>query len=101
VRRPFLGIAARGEDLEPALAADAGLPRAIRVLEVVEGSPARAAGVEPQDLLLSAGGSPVQTLDDLQRVMVLSPPNDITLDVLRRGQRIPLEIRPRPASRAA
>jgi serine protease Do len=101
VRRPFLGIAARGEDLEPAVAAEAGLPRAVRVLEVVGGSPARSAGLEAQDLLLRAGGSPVGTLDDLQRVMVLAAPGGIAVEVLRGGARVRLEIRPRPAARAA
>jgi serine protease Do len=101
VRRPFLGIAARGEDLEPAVAQDAGHARAIRVLEIVEGSPAQAAGLQRDDLVLSANGSPVQTLDDLQRVLVLAPPSEIALDVLRRNRRQPLAIRPRPAREAA
>jgi serine protease Do len=101
VRRPFLGIAARGEDLEPAVAAEAGHPRAIRVLEVVEGSPARAAGLRRDDLLVAASGSPVQTLDDLQRVLVLSQRGEIALEVLRGGRRQPLSIRPRPAPSAA
>jgi S1-C subfamily serine protease len=101
VRRPFLGIAARGEDLEPAVAREAGHARAIRVLEVVESSPARAAGLARDDLLLAANGNPVQTLDDLQRVMVLAPPSEIALDVLRGGRRQALAIRPRAAREAA
>jgi S1-C subfamily serine protease len=101
VRRPFLGIAARGEDLDPALVKDAGLTRGVRVLEVVEGSPAQAAGLAKDDLLLGANGSPVQTLDDLQRVMVLAPPAEITLDVWRGAGRRRLAIRPRPHAAAA
>ena len=101
VRRPFLGISARGEELEPSAAALAGAPRAIRVLEVVEGSPAREAGLWKDDLLVAANGSPVQTLDDLQRVLVLAPPAQIALDVLRNGRRQGLAIRPRPARKAA
>jgi len=101
VRRPFLGIAARGEDLEPALAAETGRARGVRVLEVVEGSPAQAAGLRKEDLLLSANGSPVQTLDDLQRVLVLAPPSEIALEIERAGRRQPLPIRPRPARAAA
>jgi S1-C subfamily serine protease len=99
VRRPFLGIAARGEDLEPALARDTGHGRAVRVLEVAEGSPARAAGIAPGDLLLRANGNPVETLDDLQRVMVLGEPARLALEVLGAAGRRTLEIRPR--SRAA
>jgi S1-C subfamily serine protease len=101
VRRPFLGIAARGEDLEPAVARAAGHPRGIRVLEIVEGSPAEASGLSKEDLVLAANGSPVQTLDDLQRVMVLAPPSEIALDVLRADRRQALAIRPRAAREAA
>ncbi|HUL60658.1 MAG TPA: trypsin-like peptidase domain-containing protein [Anaeromyxobacteraceae bacterium] len=101
VRRPFLGIAARGEELEPALAQATGHARAIRVLEVVGGAPAEAAGLEKGDLLLAANASPVQTLDDLQRVMVLGGPAAIALEVLRDGRRRTQEIRPRPPEQRA
>jgi S1-C subfamily serine protease len=97
VRRPFLGIAGRGEDLDPVLFRGAGLTRGIRVLEVVDSSPAQAAGLRRDDLLLSANGSPVQTLDDLQRVMVLAAPTEILLEVQRAADRRTLAIRPRPA----
>jgi S1-C subfamily serine protease len=105
VHRPFLGIAGRGEDLDPALLREAepgrGWTRGIRVLEVVEASPAQAAGLRKDDLLLSANGAPVQTLDDLQRVMVLAPPSEIQLEVQRGAGRRALAIRPRPAQAAA
>jgi len=101
VRRPFLGIAGRGEDLEPGIATATGQARAIRVLEVVAGSPAQAAGLAPEDLLLAANGNPVQTLDDLQRVVVLAAPSEIALDALRGARRQRLAITPRPAVRAA
>lgn len=100
VRRPFLGIAARGEDLDPVLIQSSGLSRGIRVLEVVEDSPAKAAGILRDDLLLGANGNPIQTLDDLQRVMVLSPPTELSLDVLRGEVRRTQNIRPRPAAAA-
>lgn len=101
VRRPFLGIAARGEELEPAAAAEAGAPRAIRVLEVVEGAPARAAGLEKDDLVLAANGAPVQTLDDLLRAVVLAPAAEVELALLRGGRRRTAGVRPRPAAREA
>jgi S1-C subfamily serine protease len=101
VRRPFLGVAARAEDLDPALARDARLVRGIRVLEVVEGSPAEAAGLAKDDVLLAASGAPVETLDDLQRVTVLTDAPEIPLDVLRGARRLALAIRPRPRARAA
>jgi S1-C subfamily serine protease len=101
VRRPFLGIAARGEDLEPAIATASGQARAIRVLQVVDGSPAEVAGLAREDLLLGANGTPVQTLDDLQRVVVLASRAEVALEVLRREGRLNLVIAPRAAARAA
>jgi len=71
------------------------------VLEVVEGSPAQAAGLRKDDLLLGANATPVQTLDDLQRVMVLAPPSEIQLEIHRAAGRQTLSIRPRPAQAAA
>ncbi len=101
VRRPLLGIAARGEDLEPALAREVGRARAVRVLQVVADSPASGAGLRPDDLVVGAGGAPVETLDDVVRAMVLGHPPEISLDVVRNGRREVLAIRPRPARAAA
>ncbi len=101
VRRPFLGVAARGEDLEPAQTREAGRTRAVRILDVVADSPAAAAGLRAGDLVVSAAGAPVETLDDVVRAMVLGRPPEITLGVLRGGARRSLAIRPRPARAAA
>jgi S1-C subfamily serine protease len=73
-----------------------GAARAVRGLEVVEGSPAAAAGVRPGDLVTGASGAPVETLDDVVRAMVLGHPDEIALDVLRERGRVALAIRPRP-----
>jgi S1-C subfamily serine protease len=101
VRRPYLGIAARGEDLEPALAAELARVRGVRVLRVEAGAPAVAGGVREGDLLLRANGSDVLTLDDLQRVMVLSSEPALELEVLRGHERHRLSLRPRPFERRA
>jgi S1-C subfamily serine protease len=97
VRRPFLGVAARGEDLEPSAARELGRARAVRLLEVVLDSPAAAAGLRPGDLVVGAAGATVETLDDVVRVMVLGHPEELVLDVLRAGAPLALRIRPRPA----
>ena len=96
VRRPFLGLAARGEDLDLATAAELGRPRAVRVLRVEEGTPADRGNVRAGDLLVSANGSEVVTLDDLQRVMVLATAPELALRVLRVGAYRTLTLRPRP-----
>jgi serine protease Do len=101
VRRPFLGVAARGEDLEPVLAREVGHGRAVRILEVVTDSPAAAAGLRRGDLVVSAAGAPVETLDDVVRAMVLGHPPEIALEVLRGGAVERLAIRPRQALAAA
>jgi len=101
VQRPFLGIGARGEELAGQEARTAGTSRAVRVLEVRQGTPAEEAGLAPNDLLLSADDNPILTLDDLQRVMVLASLPEIRLVVLRQGAQRTLSIRPRPLARAA
>jgi S1-C subfamily serine protease len=100
VRRPVLGVAARGEDLESEVARAAGHPRGVRVLEVVAGSPAEAAGLARDDLLVAAAGAPVETLDDLTRAMVLGDGRGLEIEVLRGGLLRRVEVRPR-AERAA
>jgi S1-C subfamily serine protease len=101
VRRPLLGIAARGEDLEPAVARELARARGVRVLRVEPGAPAEAGGVREGDLLVSANGSDVVTLDDLQRVMVLASAPVLELEVLRGTARRSLSVTPRPFRRAA
>ncbi len=101
VRRPFLGIAARGEDLDPGTAREAGGARAVRILGVVPDSPAAAAGLAEGDLVVAAAGAPVETLDDVVRAMVLGRPPEIALDVLRGDARRTLAIRPRVGREAA
>ena len=96
VLRPFLGVAARGEDLEPAAARELGRSRAVRILEVAADSPAAAAGLKRGDLLVGAAGAPVETLDDVVRTMVLGRPQEISLDLLRDGAPVTVQIRPRP-----
>jgi S1-C subfamily serine protease len=42
---------------------------AMRVAEVLSGSPAKAAGLAPGDLVVGLDGVPVASADDLQRLM--------------------------------
>src|SRR5712692_6926911 len=59
VRRPFLGIAARGEELQQQVTRSTGRARAVRIFKVGSGSPAQTAGLKRGDLVLSANGRPV------------------------------------------
>jgi S1-C subfamily serine protease len=101
VRRPLLGLAVRSEELAPGLAAEVGHPCGVRVLEVAPGGPAERAGLAAGDLLVAANDRPVDGLDDLQRVLVLAPPGEVELAVLRLGERRRHAIRPEPRRRAA
>ncbi len=101
VRRPYLGIAAKGEELAANLLLAAGQPRAIRVVRVEVSAPAAAAGIRGGDLLLSADGKPLGTVDDLQRVMVLSNATELQVELLRGESRQKLRVRPQLAAKAA
>jgi S1-C subfamily serine protease len=86
VRRAWLGVAGLPVPLPPATAERLGQRRGLRVVEVVPGSPAGLAGVYLGDIIVSAGGRPVQSVQALQRLM-LGPAIGSRLDVtvLRRG----------------
>src|SRR5439155_3872980 len=69
VRRAYLGIAGGSRPVPPRLAAQIGRDVCVEVVEVVDGSPAGAAGLRPEDLIVEVAGSPVRGADDLQRLM--------------------------------
>lgn len=101
IERPLLGIAASGEELVPALAEEAGQPRAVRVHDVGGDTPAAAAGLRKGDLVLAANANPVFTIDDLQRVMVLSGAPEVSLELLRGGKRVAVAAHPERERRRA
>ena len=86
VRRAWLGVAGVPTPLPPALADRLGQKLGLRVVEVVPGSPAGTAGVYLGDVLISAGGEPVPTVQALQRLM-LGPAigRHLPLTLLRRN----------------
>ena len=57
-RRAYLGIAGGPRPLPPRLARELGRASGVEVVEVVEGSPAAAAGLRPEDLIVDVDGSP-------------------------------------------
>ena len=70
VRRAWLGVAGIPAPLPPQLAERLGQKLGLRVVEVVPGSPAGTAGIYLGDILITAGGEPVQTVQALQRLML-------------------------------
>ncbi|WP_204040964.1 S1C family serine protease [Acrocarpospora phusangensis] len=86
VRRAYLGLVTTPAPLPPAIRERVGQPSALRVVEVVPGSPAARAGLRAGDLVLSAGRRPVGDAQGLQRLMfaeAIGRPLPVT--VLRNG----------------
>ena len=69
VRRAYLGLVSVPAPLSASLRERFGRTQGLRVVEVVPGGPAARAGLRSGDLLLSAGGQPVEKSQDLQRLM--------------------------------
>ncbi|HSL32365.1 MAG TPA: trypsin-like peptidase domain-containing protein [Candidatus Limnocylindrales bacterium] len=70
VRRAFLGVVGGTRPLRPALAERLGRRRGLEVVQLLEGSPASAAGVRAGDVIVELDGAPIEGVGDLQRVMV-------------------------------
>jgi serine protease Do len=95
VRRRTLGVAARSEALARAVAEAVGQTRAVRVLEVSQGSSAAEAGLLPEDVILGVHGEPVGNVDDIHRLLVLRATEAVPLAVWRQGARIHVLATPR------
>ncbi|MGZ4503640.1 MAG: S1C family serine protease [Nocardioidaceae bacterium] len=69
VRRGYLGLATSPAPLPPDWAARTGQRTALRVVEVVAGSPASASGLRAGDLILAVAGAPLGDAQSLQRLL--------------------------------
>jgi S1-C subfamily serine protease len=86
VRRAWLGLAGAPAPLPPQVAQSLKQRRGLRLMEVVPGSPAAKAGLFLGDIIVSAGGKPVQGVQDVQRLMLGSAIGArLPMTVLRRG----------------
>jgi serine protease Do len=68
-RRAYIGIAGGSRPLPPLLADRLGRDSAVEIVDVVAGSPAAAAGLRPEDLLVALADEAIATVDDVQRVL--------------------------------
>jgi len=94
-RRAHLGIAGGPRPLPPRLARELGRTSGIEVVQVVEGGPADRAGLRPEDLIVELDGTPIEGMDELQRVVVselIGRPVGVT--VIREGRERELELVP-------
>jgi S1-C subfamily serine protease len=70
VRRAYIGIAGGPRPLPPRARSEHGRAAAVEVVEVMPDSPADAAGLRPEDLIISLDGEPIDDVTDVQRLMV-------------------------------
>jgi S1-C subfamily serine protease len=86
VRRAYLGLVTSPAPLPPVWAERTGRRTALRVVEVVGGSPAAASGIRPGDLVLAVDGVPLGDAQSLQRRLFESAIGRRTeITVLRNG----------------
>ncbi len=86
VRRAYLGLVTSPAPLPPIWADRTGQRTALRVVEVVAGSPAATSGLRPGDLVLAVDSAPLGDAQSLQRLMfedAIGKRTEIT--VLRNG----------------
>ena len=94
-RRAYLGIAGGPRPLPPRLAARLGRKGAVEIVEVVEDSPAAAAGLRPEDLIVEVNGLPVEGVNDLQRLMAGELiGTDVKAQVFRGGKELEVTLVP-------
>jgi serine protease Do len=94
-RRAYVGIAGGSRPLPPRLARVLGRDACVEVVEVVEGGPAARAGLRPEDLIVDVDGTPVEGVDDLQRLMAGELIGaTVTATAFRNGQTFAVELVP-------
>ncbi|MGH3384237.1 MAG: S1C family serine protease [Nocardioidaceae bacterium] len=86
VRRAYLGLVSSAAPLTPVWAERTGQRTALRVVEVVGGSPAEVSGLRAGDLVLAVDGVPLGDAQSLQRLMFADAIGRRTeITVLRNG----------------
>jgi S1-C subfamily serine protease len=97
VRRAYLGISAQSRLVNRQLQHSLSLPREslVEVISVEKGGPAEKAGLQRGDLVYGLDDKPVNTVDDLHRLLGRWPSGSaLTLKVLRRGEPMQLHLVP-------
>ena len=99
MRRAYLGLVSVPTPLDERWVERTGRRRALRVAEVVTGSPAAASGIQPGDLIIAIDGTPLADAQSLQRLMfedAIGRRTEIT--VLRNGAMVDVVTEPRSSS---
>jgi S1-C subfamily serine protease len=96
VRRAYLGVAGGPRPLPARARRERDQATGVEIIEIPPGSPAEAAGLRPEDLIVELAGTRVQGVEDIQRLMVadlIDVPVDVV--VLRGGEQLTLRLVPR------
>jgi S1-C subfamily serine protease len=95
VRRAWLGIAGGPRPLPPRVARTLGRRGAVEIVEVAGDSPAAAAGLRAEDLIVAVDGNPVERVDHLQQLMVGEMIGKTArLTIVRAGRQLEVELTP-------
>jgi S1-C subfamily serine protease len=95
VRRAYVGIAGGPRPLPPRIKQRLGLEGGVEVVEVAPSSPAAAAGLRPEDLIVELNGEPVADVNELQRLMAAELIDaTVPIAVVRNGALLRLTITP-------
>ena len=95
VRRAYLGIVGGTRRLSPRLAERLGRRTGLEVVQLLDGSPAAAAGVRAGDVIVSIGERGIAGVGDLQRALVgelVDRPVGVAIE--RDGELMELDVRP-------
>ena len=94
-RRAYLGIAGGTRPLPPRLAKQIAREAGVEVVQVADDSPAAAAGLRAEDLIVAVNGDPVERVDDVQQLMVGDMIGaSVSLTVIRNGTLVDLRLVP-------
>lgn len=84
---PWLGVT--GGDITPEAAQEFGVEQGALMIEIVPGSPADQAGIEPNDVVVSFEGDRIDSMDDLVvAIRSHSVGERVELVIVRDGQRV-------------
>ena len=102
IRRAYLGVAGQNIDLHRRLVRFHQLAKetGVLVISVEKDSPAAAAKLEEGDVIVALEGQPIATIDDLHRLLAMEKIGTKSrLTVIRRAQKIDVEVVPQDSKR--
>ena len=90
VRRGYLGLQGHGIPVPANVGVRFGIERngGVEILGIEDGGPADLAGLEVEDVVVTYGGEPVESVDDLHKLLTLLPIGEPTAAAVLRGGKL-------------